>query len=112
MHRLRHFISAIYRRKIQREGEVLPVPSGDIELMRELVLAIRNRELNGQTTSLRQLHNICDMTQQQALAVLSQMCIANIASIEQNVSDEFESLVVLSEDAVDRIAEAQDRDAA
>ena len=112
MLRVREVISAIYRRWVQRANDAAPVLEGDLVLMTRLASAIHTRQLSGEKTTLRQLHTICEMEQQQALAVLAQMRMAKIVSIEQNVSDEFESLVILSEDASLRLSQSATRNAA
>lgn len=112
MLRVREVISGIYRRWWQRGNTPAPALEGDLVAMTRLASAIHTRQLSGEKTTLRQLHTICDMDQPQALAALAQMRLAEIVTVEQNVSDEFESLVILSDDASELLSQSARRDAA
>ncbi len=112
MLRLRAVFSGVYRRLPFGKPAPLPPLEGDIARMTQVTSAIHQRQLGGQTTSLRQLHKICNLDQSEALSVLAQLRNAELVSVEQNMVDEFESLVVVNEDASRRLAQVVERAAA
>lgn len=67
--------------------------------MAQLTSAIYARECEGEETTLRQLHKISDLSQPEALNTVSALERAGIVKIDTSLTDAFESLVVLTEDA-------------
>lgn len=74
--------------------------------MAEMTAAIHSRELEGETTTLRQLHHIAELTQPEALTVVDQLEQAGIVDIDHNVGDRFESTISLSESTRRRLDRA------
>lgn len=65
--------------------------------MAAMTSAIHGREITGQTTTLRQLHRIAELTQPEALTVVAKLERAGLVEIDHNVGDRFESTISLTE---------------
>ena len=76
--------------------------------MAQMTSAIHLRAVRGETTTLRQLHKISDLGQPQALTVIAELERAGVVLIDRNLSDAFESVVSLSDEACDRLDRAFD----
>ncbi len=82
--------------------------------MTQMISALHSRQLAGRVTSLRQLHKICDLSQPEALTAITELEDAGIVLIKRNVADAFESTVVLTQDArerLDRVADPETTEA-
>ena len=112
MLRLRNALKRVSRRLMNwaeeatEKTEELPVR------MAQVTSAIHARELAGDTTSLRQLHKVTQLSQPEALSLVNQLEQAGIVVIEENLSDAFESKIHLSGKARLRLAEIRSREAA
>lgn len=65
--------------------------------MAQMTSLIHLRELRGMTTTLRQLHQISDLDQPEALTLIAHLEAARIVTIERNLGDAFESTIALQE---------------
>lgn len=74
--------------------------------MAQVTAAIYRREASGETTRLRQLHKIADLSQPQALTAVDELLRAEAIEIELNVADRFESTISLTEGARRRLDRA------
>ena len=74
--------------------------------------ALHYREAAGQTTSLRQVHKIAGLSQPEALNIIAQLESAGVVSLEDNISDTFESLIHLNDEVQDRFGARIRSDAA
>lgn len=77
-----------------------------------MLSAIHFREMQGQTTTLRQLHQISEMPQPEALSLVDKLQKSGIVEIETNLGDAFESRVTLNGDTRKRMNRASTREAA
>lgn len=59
--------------------------------------AIRDRELAGMTTTLRQLHEVCDLTQAAALKAVGELEQTGMLEIEYEMHDALDSKVILTD---------------
>ena len=84
----------------------------DVAAMRmaQITSAIHARTIRGEGTTLRQLHKISNLEQPQALNVVTELERSGVVQIDRNMSDAFESLVSLTEDAKSRLDEAQNEE--
>ena len=69
----------------------------------QIASAIHARTARGEVTTLRQLHKISDLDQPQALNVVAELERAGVVLIDRNLSDAFESVVKLSDEAQERL---------
>lgn len=65
--------------------------------MAEMAAALHSRETGGETTTLRQLHKIAELTQPEALTIVDRLERAGLVAIDHNVGDRFESTISLTE---------------
>lgn len=109
---MKDMITGAYRRfkdgKTPREPQFV----GDATRLSRVVAVLQRRQSRGQVTTLRQLHKVCDLDQREAFALLGTLKRANVVTINENMSDEFESAVVLNEDAPQRLADFENDEAA
>ena len=70
------------------------------------------REKTGQTTTLRQLHHITQITQPAALRILAYMERTGEVTVQEVVHDSFESTIVLSDKKREALKSQIKRDAA
>ncbi len=81
-------------RNAQQAAEVANPPAHDNALI--LAAAIYDREVAGITTTLRHLHKISDLTQSQALKVVSKLEQEGLVRIDDDTKDAFESVVTIT----------------
>jgi len=112
MLRLRAVFSGVYKQVFDRKEATIPFTEGDIERMTQMTSTLLKRQRNGATTSLRQLHAVCELEQPEALLTLAELRTAGIVSITENASDEFESLIQLNEEGLLRLSQITDQKAA
>lgn len=77
-----------------------------------LTSAIHLRESAGQTTTLRHLHKISDLSQSEALKAIAELENSGLVNVSNNTHDAFESEVSLSQEMRDRIEAKSRRNAA
>jgi len=78
--------------------------------MAKVTSVVYSRAVCGEQTTLRQLHKISDLAQPQALNVVAELERAGVVLIERNLSDAFESVISLSDEAkarLDRLSEEE-----
>lgn len=75
-----------------------PLRESGIALAALMIEAIRQREAEGRTTTLRQLHCVLDISQPTALRLAHLLAHEGLVRIEENLSDRFESAICLSPD--------------
>ncbi|WP_157058257.1 hypothetical protein [Altererythrobacter epoxidivorans] len=63
----------------------------------ELITAVGNRQLAGESTSLRQLHKIMEIEQSQALRLASKLVEEGLAELSPAIHDRFESEITLKQ---------------
>lgn len=80
--------------------------------MAVMMSAIHLREMSGQSTTLRQLHQISEMPQPEALNLIDRLQKAGIVEITTNLGDAFESQITLNDATRRRLDRASMREAA
>ncbi len=88
-------------RETARAGET--PQTKQMSQMAQMTDALTRHRAAGFETTLRQLHKICDLTQPQALSLLTQMEEAGIVTIDRNLGDAFESVIRLNKNALDML---------
>lgn len=88
-------------RETARQGDA--PQTKQMSQMAQMIDALTRHRAAGYETTLRQLHKICDLTQPQALSLLTQMEQAGIVTIDRNLGDAFESVINLNENAQDML---------
>ena len=81
-----------------------PLREGGVVLAALMTDAVRQRELQGLSTSLRQLHRVLDVSQPAALRIAHMLSREGVLCIEEDLSDRLESTVRLSSATRDRFA--------
>ena len=99
MLRLRTAFSNVCRRLLQSDVGAEQVAQPVTSRMIEVAQALHARQRNGEQTSLRQLHRICDLNQAEALNVIAQLENEGTVQIERDINDAFESRITVSEAA-------------
>jgi DNA-binding MarR family transcriptional regulator len=82
-----------------------PLRESGITLAALMIEAIRQREAEGCTTTLRQLHCLLDISQPTALRLAHLLAREGVVRIEENLSDRFESAICLSPGTRDLFSE-------
>lgn len=72
--------------------------------------ALYRREMNGVTTTLRQVHHLVDIGQPEALRIIKDFEGRGLILIEQDINDELESKVALSEALRQRLTQILQHD--
>jgi len=108
MLRLRTAFSNVCRRLLQSDVAAENLAQPVTSRMIEVAQALHVRQSNGEQTSLRQLHRICDLNQAEALNVIAQLENEGTVHIERDINDAFESRVTLSEAAAQRFESAME----
>ena len=83
--------------------------SKQMSQMVQMTKALARHRAEGNITTLRQLHKICELTQPQALTVVTELEQAGIVTIDHNISDAFESVIRLDHDAEQLLSETLER---
>ncbi len=110
MLRMKDMITGAYRRI--RDGKPLAAPqfAGDVGRLSRMASLLDHRQHTGQSTTIRQLHTLCQMEQLEALNMLAELRRTGVVSIEENTTDEFESVIILDEVGLNQlIAAASDK---
>lgn len=79
-----------------------PLREGGIVLAALMTEAVRQREAEGRTTSLRQLHLILGVSQPTALRVAHLLASEGVVRIEENLNDRFASRLHLTPETRNR----------
>ena len=91
----------------RRAGRQEPVTqSQQMSQMAEMTRALAQQRTEGFQTTLRQVHKISGLTQPQALTVITQLEQAEIVTINHNIGDAFESVIILSSNAESLLEDA------
>lgn len=110
MLRMKDVITGAYRRF--RDGKPLNAPqfAGDVVRLSQMASLLDHREHVGQRTTIRQLHTLCEMEQPEALSMLAELRRTGVVAIEENTTDEFESVITLKQSGLNHlIAAASDK---
>jgi hypothetical protein len=103
IHLLRVLLARIAPREPGRAADP-PLRDGGVVLAAMMTDCVRQRELQGLSTSLRQLHRLLDVSQPAALRIAHLLSREGVLCIEEDLSDRLESTVRLSVETRKRYA--------
>ncbi|QIQ86153.1 hypothetical protein [Erythrobacter sp.] len=101
LRRFRALLARLGSGKPCRQAEP-PLRDGGIVLAALMTEAIRQREVEGHATTLRQLHLVLGVSQPAALRLAHRLSREGVVRIEENMSDRFESTLRLTPETRDR----------